>query len=442
MTGNGTIGGDELHVRSLDRLTSETLVAEGVLNIPFFSPDGASVGFQDENASPRVLKRVSVEGGPASTICDLPGDLTGASWGADGTIVFAIRDATPGLWRVPAVGGEPEQLTVPDPEQGEVGHFWPEILPGGEAVLFTVFANTIEETQIAVLSLETGERKVVLRGGSYPRYSPTGHLLYGVQGVLWAVAFDLSRLETVGDPVPVQEGVLTKAGRGAADFSVSENGSLIYVPEFESENARTVVWVDRQGREERLAGLEPRGYESIRLSSDGNRLAMDLDRERLWTYDIGRGVRNPLTTESGVQDRNPDGQWIAYHSDVSGEQEIYVQRFPMLGDRQQISIGGGRSPIWSPDGRELFYRSTDGRQVVAVPIASEPTLTAGSPEVLFEGPYFAADGVLRPYDPSPDGERFVMVKVGGETGGEAVAAAEITVVIHWHQELLERVPVP
>jgi len=154
-------------------------VAEGELNSPFFSPDGESVGFYDRDAGP-VLKRVSVRGGPASTICVLPADLRGASWGTDGTVVFGSADPTSGLWWVPAVGGEPEQLTTPDPEQGAVDHPWPESLPGGEAVLFTIVATPSEELQIAVLSLGTSEQKVLIRGGSYPRYSPTGHLLYGV----------------------------------------------------------------------------------------------------------------------------------------------------------------------------------------------------------------------------------------------------------------------
>ena len=137
LTGSVGNGAERLHVRPLDQFRSETLVAEGELNSPFFSPDGESVGFYDRRAGGgnQVLQRVSVRGGPISTICDLLGDLRGASWGSDGTIVFASTDPTSGLWRVPAVGGEPEPLTTP--EQG-LDHWWPEILPGGEAVLFTM----------------------------------------------------------------------------------------------------------------------------------------------------------------------------------------------------------------------------------------------------------------------------------------------------------------
>ena len=147
-----------LHVQSLDRLTSDILVAEGDLNSPFFSPDGASVGFYDRRGgTDPVLQRVAVRGGPVSTICELPGFLRGASWGADDTIIFATSDPSSGLWQVAAVGGEPEQLTTPDAEQGEVDHRWPEFLPGGAAVLFTIAADSIDDSAIAVLSLDTGE---------------------------------------------------------------------------------------------------------------------------------------------------------------------------------------------------------------------------------------------------------------------------------------------
>ena len=203
----------------------------GELNAPFFSPDGEWVGFYDRSTPPNLLKRVSVRGGPISTICALPSDLRGASWGTDGTIVFA--DATSqGLWRVASSGGVPERLTTPDPDRGEVLHHWPEILPGGEAVLFTILSDSDDSSQIAALRLDTGEQRVLIRGGSYPRYAPTGHLLYGLEENLWAVRFDASRLETVGDPVLVLEGVHTKpvfggvVASGAANFGVSATGSL------------------------------------------------------------------------------------------------------------------------------------------------------------------------------------------------------------------------
>ena len=247
LTGDVGFGGERLHVRPLDQLGPETLVVEGELNQPFFSPDSQSVGFLDGNLGSNALKRVAVRGGPVSTVSDQPGPLRGASWGANDTIIFGTLDRSSGLWQVAALGGEPRLLTTPDAEKRETDHLWPEILPGGEAVLFTILADSIEESQIAVLSLDTLEYEVVLPGGAFPQYSPTGHLLYSAQGNLWAVGFDVDRLETVGAPVPVQEGVLTKP-EGGANFSVSADGTLVYVSgEVGGGLQRSLVWVDREG---------------------------------------------------------------------------------------------------------------------------------------------------------------------------------------------------
>ena len=368
LTGSVGLGAEQLHVRPLDQLTSEILVAEGELNSPFFSPDSQSVGFYDRRVNPPVLQRVSVRGGPTSTICDLRGDLRGASWGADGSIVFASSDITSGLWRVAAVGGEPEQLTTPDPEQGAVDHLWPEILPGGEAVLFTIRADPIEDSQIAVLSLETGEVKVI-GPGSYPRYVPTGHVVYGVQGNLWAVAFDLNRLETVGDPVPVQEGVLTKAS-GTANFSVSENGSLIYVPGVAvAGDARTLVWVDREGREEALMA-PPAPYESPRVSPDGRYVAVEVrdpDNSDVMVYDLQRDTPTRLTFDPG-QDRHPlwspDGQRVVFGSARAGTMNIYSRAADGTGPAERLTTSDSIQlpQSWSADGQSLVIMDISGGQ--------------------------------------------------------------------------------
>ena len=142
----------------------------------------------------------------------------GVAWGhlgAGRTIIFATASPATGLQRVSAAGGEPTVLTKPDRERGEGDHLWPEFLPGGEAVLFTITpaGGSIDNAQIAVLDLQTGTSKVLIRGGSHAHYVPTGHLVYGVAGTLRAVAFDLGRLEVVGTPAPVLEGVVTTDGR-------------------------------------------------------------------------------------------------------------------------------------------------------------------------------------------------------------------------------------
>ena len=170
-------------------------------------------------------------------ILDPPGATRGASWGDDGTIVFATTRPD-GLWRVSAEGGEPEALKHSDPSGGN--YLWPEILPGSQAVLFTTTRGTMDDAQLSVLSLETGETKVVVSNAIQARYVRTGHIVYGIEGTLRAVGFDLETLEVTSDPVPVLDEVVTKAS-GASDFAVAGDGSLVYIKGSALQEQRTVV---------------------------------------------------------------------------------------------------------------------------------------------------------------------------------------------------------
>jgi serine/threonine-protein kinase len=413
LTGAVGGGGEWLHVRPLDQLTSETLVAEGSLNSPFFSPDGESVGFYDRSITPPVLKRVAVRGGPVSTICELPEDLRGASWGADGNIVFASSDTSSGLWRVPAVGGQPEQLTTPDSEGREGGHLWPEVLPGGEAVLFTI--NAVQEPQIAVLTLGTGEQKILIRGGSYPQYSPTGHLIYQVGGNLWAVAFDLNRLNTVGDPVPVQENVLTKP-LGAADFSVSESGTLAYLSgEVAISGLRTLGLVDRNGLVERL-NVPPKEYLSPRLSPDGKSLVVQSLEESgnvIWVYDLtGDTAIQQLTFESNNNRPvwTPDSQRITFSSDRDGTMSLYWMPADGSGVAERLTTAEeGTSHwmgSWSPDGELLVFnvrRDTTDWDIWSLSVADRVTQSLyGSPGMVYVGAELSPNAEWLAYGAGPN----------------------------------------
>ena len=287
LIGNGldTFGPKRLLLRSLRDLIPTTLADGAPLYQPFFSPDGQWLGFYD--AGDLQLRRVSAQGGSALPICDLDSGLRGASWSDEDTIIFATDS---GLWRVVVNDGAPEQLTTPDVGRGELEHHWPEALPGGRSILFTVVADPIENSQIAVLSLDTLDWQVLVRGGTHARYASTGHLLYTLQDTLWAVGFDLDRLATAGAPVPVVEGVATKP-TGAASYSVSRNGSLVYVPGQGMEAAeRTLVWVDLDGVETALPAA-PRPYESARISPDGRAVAVEVrdgSNRDVIVYDLQR----------------------------------------------------------------------------------------------------------------------------------------------------------
>ena len=529
--GSGAGGSRQLYLREVTLFGATPLRGTEGGSGPFFSPDGEWIGFSTDY----LLKRVSILGGPAATICDLGGAPAGMSWGPDDTIVYATAGSQ-GLLRVPAVGGEPERLTTVEPEQDETDHLWPEVLPNGQAVLFTAWSGSPESSRLAIVSLETGAVSY-LPVGSDPSYSPTGHIVYSVGGALWAVGFDVHRLEVTSNPVPVLENVNTKA-LGAANFSMSGDGSLVYVAAGGTGGgSRTLVWVDRDGREEPL-GYPPDSYTSPRLSPDGTRVAVDViepENSDVWTYDLTRPTRTRLTTDPAIDQRplwtpdgqrvvfqsnrdsqslfwkladgtgeaerlmtaregatfvfpaawsadgktlvyqelvqnnridigllsmdgerpsemllatefletapavSPDGGWIAYASDESGAYEVYVQQFPHLSERVTVSTDGGHQPVWSPDGRELFYRGPLGMMVV--PVETDPTFRPGAPEVLFEGQYYSFLST-RTYDVAPDG-RFLMIKEAAVTTDDtSVTAGQIVLVQNWTDELQRLVPAP
>ena len=254
-------GNNQLLVRALNQLEPTVLTGLGEPQGIFTSPDSQWVGFFDGVV---LLKKVAITGGPSVTVCAIQGVPRGATWSEDGTIVFATNAPEIGLQRVSAAGGEPTVLTMPDRGRGEGDHFWPEFLPGGQAVLFTILPadRVVENASVAVMDLRTGTSKVLIRDGSHARYVPTGHLVYGAAGALRAVAFDLGRLEVVGTPRPVLDGVVTTY-QGGVDVAVSANGSLVYVPGSPGgAGQQTVVSVDREGRASPLpgvaAGLVPR----------------------------------------------------------------------------------------------------------------------------------------------------------------------------------------
>jgi hypothetical protein len=353
--------GTALMVRAIDELDARQLPGIFALGV-FFSPDSRWIGF----FTPTELKKVSIAGGPAITLCSVTGASLGASWGEDNTIVFATNDPLTGLWRVSADGGEPTALTMPDATQRGSDHGFPSVLPGGRGVLFTITAaGQADDAEVAVLDLKTGQRKTLVRGGSQAEFvdpsggtGQAGYLTYAAAGTLRAVRFDPARLELIGDPVTVVEQVMIKP-TGAANYAVSRQGTFFYVPGGVSVQMlpRSLVWVDRKGHEEPIkAPLRP--YGAPRISPDGTRLLFGLtDQESndTWIWDLERETLRRLTFAPGSDSLalwTPDGRRIIFTSDRAGVLNLYSQAADGTGvaDRLTTSANQQFPSSISPDG--------------------------------------------------------------------------------------------
>jgi len=531
-------GSQQLYARAMDQLSAVPIAGTGGGSSPFFSPDGQWVGFIADGE----LRKVPLGGGPAVRLCKAA-SLFGASWGDDGTIVFAtLRNG--GLWRVSAAGGTPEALTTLQP--GEYSHRLPHMLPGSRAVTFTIMkaAYRWDDAQIVVRSLDTGNQTVLVTGGSDGRYVSTGHLIYVRLGTLMAVPFDAARLVVIGGAIGVLDDVMQAADRNVSDmantlagqFTVSDTGALVYLTGGAVAAAqRSLAWVGPKGRSQALVA-PPRPYIVPRLSPDGQRVAVTTtsDIRQVWSYDVPRGTLGPVTVDgqssygiftpdgkrvvfrsgaaggednlywkaadgSGAVERlttsvrsqtpsswspdgttlafveegdskgvlqfdiwvlsiadrktraviqtdanemtpefSPDGRWLAYVSNESGRNEVYVQPYPGPGERHLISTDGGEQPAWSRNGRDLFYVQSGGvTTLMAVRVASASTLLAGTPEAVFE----SADlriAWARSYDVAPDGQRFLLTL--NKEAPTNLAPAQMVFVQNWFEELKRLVP--
>jgi len=404
-------GGTQLFVRALDAL-APVVVYTGAPREPFVSPDGQWIGFVDST----LLRKVAVTGGPAVTVATVDGVARGATWGPDDAIVFGSLTQTTGLQRVGAGGGPPTVLTRPDRAQGEADHLWPEMLPGGRAVLFTITAVTggLDAAQVAVLDLQTGMRKILVRGGSHAQYVPSGsgssvraerdggHLVYAAAGTLRAVPFDLAGLETRGTPVPVVPDAVTTVF-GAVDAVVAGDGTLAYVSGGVSGAQRTLTWVDRQGRETPIPA-PTRGYIYPRLSPDGTRVAVHAsDQEAdLWLWDLARATLTRLTFDPGLDINpvwTPDGRRLLFSSDRSGGvRNTYEQAADGTGSATRvIESANNQDPTGTtPDGTRVLINEvtpTRGRDLRLLTLMPTPRV-----ESLLETPFEERGGVV-----SPDG---------------------------------------
>ena len=295
--------------------------------------------------------------------------LFGASWGSDGTIVFATA-RNGGLWRVSAAGGTPDVLTTLQP--GEYSHRLPHMLPGGHAVIFTISkgANRWDDTQIVVRSLETGKQTVLVTGGSDGRYVSTGHLIYVRLGTLMAVPFDPVRLAVIGGATGVIDGVMQAANRNlsdmdntlAAQFTVSDTGALVYVTGGAVPAAeRSLAWVDRQGTSQALAGAAAPIFHSTTVARRPARGCLHPeDIRQVWSYDIARGALSPVTVDgqSAYGIFAPDGKRVVFRSGAAGgEDNLYWKAADGSGAAERLTTSArSQTPAsWSPDGTTLAF---------------------------------------------------------------------------------------
>jgi len=295
-------GMEQIYLRKMDSLEGKPIPGTDRGSGPFFSPDGQWLGFFADGK----LKKISVNGGAALSLADaaLP---RGGSWSGRGSMLFAPGAGV--LQQVFEAGGAPQAATRL--ERDATTHAWPEFLPGGRAVLFTASTTVSNWTtsQIVVQSLETGEQRVLVQGGTQPRYVRSGHLLYAQGGNLMAVPFDLQRLEVTGTTVPVTEGVLQSTTTGVAQYSVSANGTLAYVPGGLQGVQNRLVWVSRSGAEQAL-DAPARSYVAPRISPDSRRVAADPDGQ-IWLHDLTRKTLTRLTFEGNANTFVPFGRRTA-----------------------------------------------------------------------------------------------------------------------------------
>jgi eukaryotic-like serine/threonine-protein kinase len=544
------VANNQLYLRTIAEVEARPIpgTAQQDVDTPFFSPDGRWIGFYVVPES--KLKKIAVTGGASVTVADASYPF-GASWGPDDRIV--IGQGAKGIVRVSASGGRPE--TIVKVEKSEVAH-GPQMLPDGEHILFTVTKATglarWDQAQIVVQSLKSGERKVLIDGGSDARYVPTGHIVYALGSDLMAFPFDETGLKRAGPPVRILEKVMRAAQvtTAAAFFSFSNNGSLVYtVGPSQQVSITSLAFTDGVGVKKALpfqAGL----YSNPRISPDGKQLVAEVEGEggvNLWIYDLsghvaprrltfggasfpiwtrhsqqiiytsrrdggsaiyrqgadGNGSAERLTepkqeavvassiSEDGTlvftdnsgdhdiwmlrmdDDRkpqalikgkgttewrgsfSPDGHWIAYASDESKQEEIYVQPIPPTRPKNQITTHGGTSPLWSPDGKELFYleaqdpeahrfrafRATEILQPRLYRLISRHVRTQAG--FAFSDPTTIVEGILmigpRPYDITPDGKQFVAVFPASDATSGERSHPEIRVTLNWFEELKRRV---
>jgi eukaryotic-like serine/threonine-protein kinase len=518
-----------LYLRSVDESNAKPIAgAEDADRQPFFSPDGKWIGYQGGGK----LKKIPVNGGAPDILSDEV-QHRGLWWYTDNAILYGHFIG--GIMRMSIHGSTTE--SVIKRKSGSL--LDPQLLPDGKSILYTFCAPQGGGCKVLVKSRESGEPKELFSGFS-PRFISPGFVLYKLQdnSSLFAIPFDLSKLEITGVPAAVVDNVI--------QYAVSDSGTLAYIPGTSAEVPvrRTMLWLSRDGREESIP-VPPDSYMFPRISPEGKRVAFTL-RGNIYVLDLVTNNMTRLTVDQGMDNMisiwtpdgkriiftasdesiylsggiywksadgmgeaeklasypgrglfpwsisrdgkslllletilapfendigmismdggrarkallqggigtfqkdpqiSPNGKWMAYKSNESSKTgfEIYVRSFPDMKSKLQVSTGGGTSPLWSPDGRELFYYAGDA--VMAVPVKTENAFSSGKPEGLFRGTFsnLFGDMIFWDIDPST-GKRFLVVKEDASAARAATTEAprKIRIVLNWFEELKRKAPV-
>ena len=349
-----------LYLRRIDEFEGTPVPGTEDASMPFFSPDGQWLGFVTMSA----LKKVPVEGGAVVPLASVVAyGVAGATWGTDGYIYFSRYWA--GLSRVQQNGGKVEIVTLPDSARQEQGHRWPELLPDGDSILFSIMKNFgASDAETAVLSIKTRTWRTVLPNASNAHYLPTGHLVYVHAGTLMAVPFDLKSLSVTGPPVQVLHGVLANQDDGYGSLAVARSGNLVYVsgPErVNPESSTSLVWVSRDGKVS-PASATVRGYEDMSLAPDKKSAAFTIPADpvwNIWILDLQRGNVNRFTFNGDNRDPlwSPDGRHVAYTSFRDGHFGIYWSTVDGSSPEQKLTSNQFEptASAFTPDGKKLIF---------------------------------------------------------------------------------------
>jgi len=348
-------GIQQIYLRAMDSLEARPVPGtEGAVN-PFFSPDSQWLGF----FAGQKLKKISISGGAAVSLSDAAQSF-GASWGSLGMIAFSPLQVST-LQQVSEAGGVSQPLTKF--EKGEISHRRPEFMPGGKVLLFASGPNTFNwnSGQVVVQPVGTGERRTLVKGVIHPHYAPSGHLLYVQGGNLMAAPFDPQRLTVTGAAVPIVEGLLHSTTSGAAQYSISGTGTLVYISGASYSDQRKLVWVNRRGEAQVLAA-PARAYVFPRFSPNGKQVGVAITEQesQVWLYDLSRETLTRFTFD-GTLNLNtvwtPDSKRIVFQSNKSGPPNLYWQHADGSGGLERLTNSEFvHFPMsMSPDGQFLAY---------------------------------------------------------------------------------------